>query len=131
MASAFLLSSLCPTAFVGPLPRRSFLGARLSLPPTPPPPPFPVQPYVSHNPPYERESSFVGMHIRVPLAPAFLVASDAGLCPCPPPPPSLLYGLHRLGPVSGLGGPWGPRATGAGTGQATVVATHGAELEIL
>ena len=33
MASAFQLSSLCPTAFVGPLPRRSFLGARLSLPP--------------------------------------------------------------------------------------------------
>ena len=25
-----------------------------------------------------------------------------------------------------MGGPWGPRATGAGTGQATVVATHGA-----
>ena len=27
-----------------------------------------------------------------------------------------------------MGGPWGPRATGAGTGQATVVATHGAEV---
>ena len=26
------------------------------------------------------------MRIRVPLAPAFLVASDAGLRPCPPPP---------------------------------------------
>ena len=83
MASAFLLNSLCPTAFVSPLPRRSFLGARLLLPP---PPPFPVQPYVSHHPPYERDSSFVGMRICVPLAPAFLVASDAGLCPCPPPP---------------------------------------------
>ena len=86
MASAFLLNSLCPTtAFVGPLPRRSFLGARLSLPP-PPLPPFPVQPYVSHHPPYELESSFVGIRIRIPLAPAFLVASDTGIRPCPPPP---------------------------------------------
>ena len=42
---------------------------------------------MSHHPPYERESSFVGMRIRVPLALAFLVASDAGLRPCPPPPP--------------------------------------------
>ena len=32
------------------------------------------------------ESSFVGVRIRVPLAPAFLVASDAGLRPCPLPP---------------------------------------------
>ena len=81
MASALLLNSLSPTAFVDPLPRQSFLGARLSLPPPPTPPPFPVQLYVSHHPPYERESSFVGVRIRVPLAPAFLVASDAGLRP--------------------------------------------------
>ena len=87
MASALLLSLLCPTAFVGPLLRRSFLGARILLSP-PPPPPFPVQPYVSHHPPYERESSFVGIRIRIRvlLAPAFLVASDTGLRPCPPPP---------------------------------------------
>ena len=55
--------------------------------PPPLPPPFPVQPYVSHHPPYERESSFVGMRIRVLLAPAFQVASDTVLRPCPPPPP--------------------------------------------
>ena len=42
---------------------------------------------MSPHPPYERESSFVGVRIRVPLAPAFLVASDTGLRPCPPPPP--------------------------------------------
>ena len=41
MATAFLLNSLSPTAFVDTLPRRSFLGARLSLPP----PPLPFSPY--------------------------------------------------------------------------------------
>ena len=40
MATAFLIDSLRPTAFVDTLPRWSFLGARLSLPP-PPPSPFP------------------------------------------------------------------------------------------
>ena len=60
------------------------------------PPPFPVQPYVSHHPPYERDSSFVGMRIRVPLAPAFLVASDAGIRPCPPPPPVFI--IPKLAP---------------------------------
>ena len=39
MATAFLLDSLSPTAFVETLPRQSFLGARLLLPPSPSPVP--------------------------------------------------------------------------------------------
>ena len=85
MDTALLLNSLSPTDFVDTLPHRSFLGARLSL--TPPPPPFPVQPYVSHHPPYERESSVVcvlASTSRWPRPSCRL--PDAGLRPCPPPP---------------------------------------------
>ena len=92
-----------------------------SLAALPPPPPFPVQPCVSHHPPYERESSFVGMLIRVPLAPAFLVASDAGLRPCPPPPlptpwPSSSGSGSALGLVAVIGRSVGTPRHGRGHG---------------
>ena len=100
MDTALLLNSQSPTAFVNTLPHHSFLGARLSLNPPPTPPPFPVKPYVSHHPPYERESIFVGF-----LASASRWPRPSCWIPTPVsvlvlPLPSLLHGPHRPGPVA-------------------------------
>ena len=78
--------SLSPAAVADTLGTSSefSLGARLSLPP--PPPPFPVQPYVSHHPPYERKSSFVGVLLSASCWPRHSCRiPDTGLRPCPPP----------------------------------------------
>ena len=87
MATTLLLNSLSPTAFVNTLPYRSFLGARLSLPP-PPPPSFPVEPYLSHHPPYGRESSFVGVLASASRwpRPSCWLPTPVSVLVLPPPP---------------------------------------------
>ena len=59
------------SALLTPLDR---LGTRICRPPPPPPPPFPVQPYLSRYPPYQRESIFV----VAPLALSLLVSPGSG-----------------------------------------------------
>ena len=80
--------SLIPAAVSGTLdPSSDFLLVPVSRCPRPPPPPFPVQPYVSHHPPYEQKSSFLGVlssASRWPRPSCRL--PDAGLRPCPLPP---------------------------------------------